>query len=203
LTSSREGSSTSDEAEASPGNQRRRLPIVDSINLPRIIATAEAQQTSPPGFLFLAMPTSRTPQIAAKAKKAAAVAALKKTRAQTAAASGEATKGLETPVRAEEVGSVPGPSAGAGSSREADPGGGSHTTSSSATGSQPPKPPEGGGDPGGGTAEVRKGVKPSQGLAKSPTKRKSARKEGTDAPSSAKKTGDAPNPVVDQQHKKK
>jgi hypothetical protein len=124
---------------------------------------------------------SRTPQSAAKAEKAAAAAALKKTRAQTAAAS------------------VLGPNAGAGSSREADPGGGSHTTSSSATGSQPPKPPEGGVDPGGGTAEVRKGVKPSQGSAKSPTKRKSARKEGTDAPSSAKKTGGAPNPVVDQQ----
>jgi hypothetical protein len=145
------------------------------------------------------MPTSRTLQSAAKAKKAAAAAALKKTRAQTAAASGEGTKGLETPAQAEEVGSVPGPSDGAGSSREADPGGGSHTTSSSATGSQPPKPPEGGGDPGGGTDEVRKGVKPSQGSAKSPTKRKSARKEGTDAPSSAKKTGGAPNPVVDQQ----
>jgi hypothetical protein len=97
------------------------------------------------------------------------------------------------------VGSVPGPSSGAGSSREADPGGGSHATSSSATGSQPPKPPEGGGDPGGGTAEVRKGVKPSQGSAKSPTKCKSARKEGTEAPSSAKKTGGAPNPVVYQQ----
>jgi hypothetical protein len=197
LTSSRERSSTSDEAEASSGNPRRRLPIVDSINLPQIIATAEAQLTSPPGFFFSAMPTSRTPQSAAKAKKAAA--ALKKTRAQTAAASGEVTKGLETPARAEEVGSVPGPSAGAGSSREADPGGGSHTTSSSATGSQPPKPPEGRGNPGGGTAEVRKGVKPSQGSAKSPTKRKLARKEGTDAPSSAKKTGGAPNPVVDQQ----
>jgi hypothetical protein len=99
----------------------------------------------------------------------------------------------------EVVGSAPGPSSGAGSSREADPGGGSHTTSSSATGSQPPKPPEGGGDPGGGSGEVRKGVKPSQGSAKSSTKRKSARKEGTDAPSSAKKTGGAPNPVVDQQ----
>jgi hypothetical protein len=172
---------------------------VDSISLPRIIATAETQLTSPPGFFFSAMPTSRTPQSAAKAKKAAAVAALKKKRAQTVAASGDATKGLETPAQAEEVGSVPGPSSGAGSSREADPGGGSHTTSSSATGSQPPKPPEGGGDPGGGSAEVRKGVKPSQGSAKSPTKRKSARKEGTDAPSSAKKTGGAPNPVVDQQ----
>jgi hypothetical protein len=161
-TSSSERSSTSDKAEAGSGNPRKRLPIVDSINLPRIIATAEALLTSTPFFFFSSMPTSRTPQSAAKAKKAAAVAALKKTRAQTVAASGEATKGLETPARAEEVGSVPEPRAGAGSSREADPGGGSHTTSSSATGSQPPKPPEGGGDPGGGTAEVRKGVKPSQ-----------------------------------------
>jgi hypothetical protein len=128
------------------------------------------------------------------------VAALKKTRAQTVAASGDATKGLETPAPAEEGGSVPGPSSGAGSSRGADPGGGSHTTSSSATGSQPPKPREGGGDPGGGNVEVRKGVTPSRGSAKSPTKRKSARKEETDAPLSAKKTGGAPNPVVDQQH---
>jgi hypothetical protein len=134
---------------------------VDRISLPRIITTAETQLTSPPGFFFAAMPTSRTSQSAAKAKKAAAVAALKKTRAQTVAASGDATKGLETPAQAEEVGSVPGPSLGAGSSGEADPGGGSHMTSSSATGSQPPKPPEGGGDPGGGSAEVRKGVTPS------------------------------------------
>jgi hypothetical protein len=127
------------------------------------------------------------------------VAALKKTRAQTVAASGEATEGLEPPAQAEGVGSVPGPSSGAGSSRDAGPGGGSPTTSSSATGSQPPKPPEGGGDPGGGGAEIRKGVTPSRGSAKSPTKRKLARKEETDAPSSAKKTVSAPNPVVDQQ----
>jgi hypothetical protein len=99
---------------------------MDSISLPRILATAETQLTSPPGFFFLAMPTSRTLQSAAKAKKAAAAAALKKTRAQTVAASGDATKGLATPTRAEVVGSVPGPSAGAGSSREADPGGGDH-----------------------------------------------------------------------------
>jgi hypothetical protein len=172
---------------------------VDSSWLPRIIATAEAQLTSPPGFFFAAMPTSRTPQ-SAKAKKAAAAAGLKKTRAQTVAASGDATKGCETPAQTEEVGSVPGPSSGPGSSREAGPGGGGHTMSSSATGSQPPKPPEGGGDQGGGNAAVsKKGVTPSRGSAKSPTKRKSARKEGSDAPSPAKKTVSAPGPVVDQQ----
>jgi hypothetical protein len=159
--------SKSDEAEASSGNPRRRLPIVDSLSLPRIIATTETQLTSPPGFFFSAMPTSRTPQSAAKAKKAADVAALKKTRAQRVATSGNATNGLERPAQVEEVGSVPGPSSRAGSSREADPGGGSHTTSSSATGSLPPKPLERGGDPGGGSAEVsgsakvRKGATPS------------------------------------------
>jgi hypothetical protein len=104
LTSFSGRGSTSDEAEASSGNPRRRLPIVDSISLPRIIATAETRLTSPPGFFFSAMPTSRTPQSAAKVKKAAAAAALKKTRAQTVAASGDATKGLATPARAEVVG---------------------------------------------------------------------------------------------------
>jgi hypothetical protein len=84
---------------------------VDSISLPRSKATAETQLTSPPGSFFSAMPTSRTPQSAAKAKKAAAASALKKTRSQTVAASGDAMKGLETPARAEVVGSVPGPSA--------------------------------------------------------------------------------------------
>jgi hypothetical protein len=72
---------TSDEGETKQVS-RRRLLIVDSFNLGRIIGTAEAQIQSPPGFFFAAMPTTRTPQTGSnKSKKGKG----RKTRAGAAA----------------------------------------------------------------------------------------------------------------------
>jgi hypothetical protein len=41
---------------------RRRLPVVDSISIGRILAQAETQISDQPGFFFAAMPIQRTPK---------------------------------------------------------------------------------------------------------------------------------------------
>jgi hypothetical protein len=48
---------------------RRRLPVVDSFNLGRILGIAELQIQSPPSYFFAAMPTARTPQTSSKKSK--------------------------------------------------------------------------------------------------------------------------------------
>jgi hypothetical protein len=67
--------------------QRRRLPIVNSHLLGRVLATTETLLSDPPGFFFAAMPTKSTRQMLASDKKVEAASA-RKTRAKTAA-SGE------------------------------------------------------------------------------------------------------------------
>jgi hypothetical protein len=78
-------SSGSDDAQASqlPDRQRRRLPIVHSHNLGRVLRQAEIQVGDSPGFFFAAMPTPRTPKLAEKAKQPSAASA-RKTRAKAA-----------------------------------------------------------------------------------------------------------------------
>jgi hypothetical protein len=58
----------------------RRLPVVDSINLGRIIDLAEGQVGQEPGYFFAAMPTQRTPKTAKKSTPSASSA--RKTRAK-------------------------------------------------------------------------------------------------------------------------
>jgi hypothetical protein len=48
---------------------RRRLPVVDSLSIDRILAQAETQISDPPGFFFAAMPpVQRTPKSTGKSK---------------------------------------------------------------------------------------------------------------------------------------
>jgi hypothetical protein len=77
--------SGSDDAQASqlPDRQRRRLPIVDTNNLGRVLRQAEIQVSDSPGFFFAAMPTPRTPKSGEKAKLPSAASA-RKTRAKAA-----------------------------------------------------------------------------------------------------------------------
>jgi hypothetical protein len=74
--------SGSDDAQASqlPDRQRRRLPIVDSHNLGRVLRQAEIQVGDSPGFFFAAMPTPRMPKSAEKVKHPSTASA-RKTRA--------------------------------------------------------------------------------------------------------------------------
>jgi hypothetical protein len=77
--------SGSDYAQASqlPDRQRRRLPIVDTHNLGRVLHQAEIQAGDSPGFFFAAMPTPRTPKSGEKAKQPSDGSA-RKTRAKAA-----------------------------------------------------------------------------------------------------------------------
>jgi hypothetical protein len=47
---------------------RRRLPVVDSILIERILAQSETQISDQPGFLFATMPIQRTPKSTGKSK---------------------------------------------------------------------------------------------------------------------------------------
>jgi hypothetical protein len=62
--------SGSDDAQASqlPDRQRRRLPIVDTHNLGRVLRQAEIQVGASPSFFFAEMPTPHTPKSAEKAR---------------------------------------------------------------------------------------------------------------------------------------
>jgi hypothetical protein len=64
--------------------QPRRLPIVDSHLLGRVLATAETQLSGPPGFFFAAMPSEHTPQKLASKKKFEAASARKRRAKQAA-----------------------------------------------------------------------------------------------------------------------
>jgi hypothetical protein len=77
--------SGSDNAQASqlPDRQKRRLPIVDTHNLERVLHQAEIQVGDSPGFFSAAMPTPRTPKSGKKAKQPSAALA-RKTRAKAA-----------------------------------------------------------------------------------------------------------------------
>jgi hypothetical protein len=70
----------SQDVEAHEETTRRRLPVVDSINLGRIINLAEGQVGLEPGYFFSAMPTQRTPKTSKKSMPSASSA--KKTRAK-------------------------------------------------------------------------------------------------------------------------
>jgi hypothetical protein len=70
----------SQDIEAHGETTGRRLPVVDSINLGRIIDLAEGQVEQEPGYFFAAMPTQRTPRTAKKSMPSANSA--RKTRAK-------------------------------------------------------------------------------------------------------------------------
>jgi hypothetical protein len=105
--------------------QRRRLPIVNSHLLGRVLATAETQLSGPPGFFFAAMPTECTPQRLAGKKKLEAASA-RKTRAKLAAetaASGEirpdgSIRAAKTAEEGSQIQPEPGPSGGCGGQTE-------------------------------------------------------------------------------------
>jgi hypothetical protein len=70
----------SQDVEAHEETTRIRLPVVDSINLGRIINLAEGQVGQEPGYFLAAMPTQRTPKTAKKSMLSASSA--RKTRAK-------------------------------------------------------------------------------------------------------------------------
>jgi hypothetical protein len=181
--------------EATVVTKRRRLPIVDSILIGRVIKTAESQIDNPPGFFFQAMPVARTPhgggQGSAKknhqgSNKKAPPVITRKQRAAATKADAEAAK-----VAAQQL---PAPAAaGPAEGRETDPGGGHHKGDQPGR-TIPPRAGESGSSPtSSGNAEKDQGEgnsaelakTPSSGLADSPRKRKAS---GSDKDEGAKQT---------------
>jgi hypothetical protein len=77
-----------DDAQSSqlPDRQRRRLSVVDTHNLGRVLCQAEIQVGDSPGFFFATMPTPRTPKLPKSGEKAKlpSAASARKTRAKAA-----------------------------------------------------------------------------------------------------------------------